>query len=56
MPINLSQYYSFWELDPHKWYKCKTQVAKQMIAEGWVHKAKKFSEVQLKRARRLFNS
>ena len=39
-----------WQL----WYKCRDQAAAQMIEEGWNKHARKFNEVRMRRARRLY--
>lgn len=46
----------FWESDPRRWERCRQQAAAQMISEGWPPKAKKFSEVQIRRATKLWRA
>lgn len=47
-------YSSFWNANPRLWEKCRNQVAAEMIASGWNKHARKFGEVQFKKATRLF--
>lgn len=42
------------ERDPRRWERCRRQAAAEMVAEGWPAKARKFPEVQHRRAVRLF--
>ncbi len=46
--------YGFWEDDPRRWERCRQAAAAQMVAEGWNPKAKKFNDVQRRRAMRLW--
>lgn len=36
------------------WYACRAAVAAQMIAEGWNRHARKFQDVQRRRAQKLY--
>lgn len=45
---------SSWERNPRLWQKCLDEIAKQMVASGWVRKAGKFAEVQRRKAHKLF--
>ena len=45
---------AFWERNPRAWAACRREAAAQMMAEGWPPKARKFDEVMMRRARRLF--
>jgi hypothetical protein len=38
---------------PRLWEKARQLVAKEMLASGWNKHAKKFTEVQLRKARKL---
>lgn len=40
--------------DTKRWIKCRELAAKQMLAEGWNKFARKFNEVQNRRASRLY--
>jgi hypothetical protein len=42
------------ESDPRRWQRCLEAVARDMVAAGWPPKARKFHEVQHRRARRMF--
>ena len=46
--------YSYGPADVHRWHRCRQQVAAQMLADGWNRHARKFSEVQKRRAWRLY--
>lgn len=43
-----------YDVDPRRWERTLRDVAAAMVAEGWVRKAKKFNEVQHRRALRIF--
>ncbi len=43
-----------WEVDLGLWERCREQVAKQMLAQGWTPRARKFNDVRRRRALRLF--
>lgn len=43
-----------WDDNPHRWFRCREAAGKQMLAQGWPPKSGKFSEVQRKRALRLW--
>lgn len=42
------------DIDPRRWERCQREVTAAMIADGWPPKAGKFSEVCMRRARKLF--
>lgn len=42
------------DIDYQRWFKCRNAVAAQMVAEGWNKHARKFTDVQNRRARRLY--
>jgi hypothetical protein len=54
MPTSGGYHYGFWEADPRRWERCRQQAAAQMVAEGWNPHAGKFSQVQMRRARKLW--
>ena len=56
MPTNACYQVGFWQADPRKWEKCRQAAAAQMLAEGWNKHARKFSEVQRKRAMKLWHT
>lgn len=45
---------AFWEENPKLWEKCKREIAEEMIAAGWSKHARKFGEVQRRKAMKLF--
>ena len=51
-----SAFSAFWESDPRRWQRCRQQAATAMVAEGWHPQARKFQEVQTRRALRLWRS
>ena len=42
------------DIDPKKWQKCLRSVNDELIAFGWNKHAKKFTEVKIRKARKLF--
>ena len=56
MPTSGGYQCGFWEANPAKWAHCRQQAASQMLAEGWNKHASKFSEVQRKRAMKLWHA
>lgn len=47
---------SAFDRHPQLWARCRSDVADAMVAEGWNRHARKFLEVQARRARRLFSA
>lgn len=56
MPSTGGHWHGFWESDSRRWEGCRRDAAAQMVAQGWNPHAKKFSEVQKRRAMRLWLS
>jgi hypothetical protein len=54
VPTYGGHYYGFWETDPRRWERCRRTAAAQMVATGWNPKARKFEEVQQRRAFKLW--
>lgn len=50
------QTYHYSDLNPHRWLRCRQIAGAAMIKEGWNPHAKKFLDVQRKRATRLWNA
>jgi len=42
------------ECDPQKWQRCLDSVKANMLSNGWNKHARKFTEVQLRRAARMY--
>ena len=42
------------DIDPRRWQNCLKTVSDEMIASGWNKHAKKFTEVKIRKARKLF--
>ena len=42
------------EADPRRWERCRAAASAAMLSAGWSPKAKKFSEVQHRRALKLW--
>ena len=45
---------AFWESDPRMWKRCRRDAGAAMVAQGWNPRARKFSEVQQRRAIKLW--
>jgi len=48
-----SWYYGEWR-NTARWLKCRKDAAEKMLAEGWNKHARKFHEVNLRRAAQLY--
>lgn len=46
---------SNWDIDARLWEKCLEDAKKAMLDAGWIKHAKKFWEVQTKKANKLFS-
>jgi hypothetical protein len=56
MPTATGYQCGFWEADPRRWERCRRDAATGMLAEGWNPRARKFDEVMIRRARRLWRT
>jgi hypothetical protein len=45
---------AFWEVDPRRWARCLQDAGAAMLAQGWNKHARKFNEVQRRRALHLW--
>lgn len=42
------------ERDPKRWAACRAQIRREMLADGWIERSLKFSEVLTRKALRLY--
>lgn len=49
-----SGFAKFWEMDPWRWERCQAEAAASMLKEGWNRHAKKFWQVQQRRALKVW--
>jgi glucan phosphorylase len=52
MPSGFFGFSSPQAIDPRRWERCHQRAAADMLREGWTKHAKKFGEVQRRRAMR----
>ena len=43
-----------WDDDPRRWERCRRDAAAQMVVDGWSRHARKFTDVMLRRALKLW--
>ena len=55
MPTSAGLEY-IWTSDPLRWQRCMQQAGDQMERDGWNRKARKFYDVRLKKAKKLWDS
>ncbi len=54
MPVEATYWYGPHESDPRRWSRCLAKSAAAMVAQGWNKHARKFMEVNHRRAHRLW--
>jgi hypothetical protein len=45
---------AFWNEDPRRWARCRQAAGAAMVAQGWSPHARKFLDVQNRRAMKLW--